>query len=133
MLELLVHGRVSSITPASDPLPTDAPTRQSQAHVIRFAPVSPSKMHVEGTSDVHDWSLDTSKVAGFLELNEPLFGAASPQASAPKSGDIEAHGEFFFPVRGFTSGNTAPMFSRNLPLSGVRLHEEHFPNCWELL
>jgi len=111
MLGLLAHGKVSSITPASDPLPTDTPTRQSHAHVIRFAPVSPSKMHIEGTSDVHDWSLDTSKVVGFLELNQPLFGPGSPQASGPKSGDLQAHAEFFFPVRGLSSGESAPMFS----------------------
>ena len=111
MLGLLAHGRVSSITPASDPLPMDTPTRKSQAHVIRFAPVSPSKMHVEGTSDVQDWSLDTSNVVGFLELNQPLFGPGSPQDSGLKPGDLQAQAEFFFPVKYFGNGYTASTFS----------------------
>jgi hypothetical protein len=85
--------------------------RQSQIGTFRFAPISPSKLHITGSSDAHDWSLDTTNVVGFLELNQPLFDSLSQQTSRPELGDLQAHGEFFFPVRQFSSGLSAPMFS----------------------
>ena len=107
-LQMLVHGKVSSVTPTVDPLPTKTANRQHQGHALRFAAVPPSKIHVEGTSNVHDWSLDNAKVVGFLELDQPLFG---PSATKTSPGDLNAHAEFYFPVRGFDSGYSAPMFS----------------------
>jgi hypothetical protein len=108
MLRLLVHGKVSSITPVADPLPMATVTRKSQGHTIRFAAVSPSKIHVEGTSDVVDWSLDTSKFVGFLELNQPLFAPSSSQGSPV---DLQAQAEFCIPVKYFGNGNTTSTFS----------------------
>jgi hypothetical protein len=110
-LILLAHGTVSSIAPAADPLPMDTATSQPQSHTLRFAAISPSKVHVEGSSDVHDWSLETTNVVGFLELNRPLFGSSPQQAGRPGPSDLQAEGEFFFPVRYFTSGYSTPMFS----------------------
>jgi YceI-like domain len=109
MLGIIAHGRVSSIGPAADPFPPDTATLPPQPHGIRFTPVSPSKMHLEGTSDVHDWSLDTTKVVGFLELDQRLLDPANSQTSLP--GDLRARAEFFFPVRHLCSGYSAPMFS----------------------
>jgi hypothetical protein len=108
MLRQLIHGKVSSITPAADPFPPATVTRKSQGHTIRFAVVSPSsKIHVEGTSDVVDWSLDTFKFVGFLELHQPLFAPSSSQGSPV---DLQAQAEFCFPVKYFGNGITASTF-----------------------
>jgi len=111
MLSLLAHGTVSSIIPTTDPLGSVKAITRRQSHVLRFAPVSPSKIHLEGTSDMYDWSLDSPQIVGFLELNQPLFDDATRQTSGLPPENLRAQGEFFLPVRHFTSGCSTPIFS----------------------
>jgi hypothetical protein len=124
ILGLLVHGKVSSIAPASDPFPTGTTAHSSQHDMLRFTSASASKLHVEGTSKMRiegtsnplDWSFDTTNVVGFLELNKTLFGPSTPKTSGAHPDDMQAHGEFFFPVRHFSGCNFTPMFSEKAVL-----------------
>jgi len=103
-LQLLAHGKVSSIATVSDPFAKG--TR-------RFTATIPSKLHIEGTSNVHDWSLESTNVVGFLDLNESVLdgGSSSQTLSNGVSDESRASGEFLFPVRYLSSRNSAPMFS----------------------
>ena len=111
MLTLLAHGRVSSIVTTTDPFRSGKADGRSQSHALRFAPVSPSKIHVEGTSDMYDWSLDSTQIVGFLELSQPLFDEQTRQTSRLPPEKLRAQGEFFLPVRHFTTGGSTPIFS----------------------
>lgn len=119
ILGLLVHGKVSSIAPATDPLPTGTVEHSIPRDTVRFTSASASTVHFEGTSEMRiegtsnplDWSFDTTNVVGFLELDKQLLGSSTPQTSGAQREATQAHGEFFFPVRHFSGCNFTSMFS----------------------
>ncbi len=111
MLGRIAHGKVTSIGPAADPLPPSGAVEPPHAQAIRFVPVPPSRIHIEGTSDVYDWSLDTTHVVGFVELNHPLPAPSTRQTQPLQLDTLLARAEFLLPVRHFNSPYSTPMFS----------------------
>ena len=73
--------------PAADPMTT-------------FAARSGSKMRIEGTSNIHDWQVESPFIGGYIEVG-PNFPADPDQAATP--GKIEAKGEVFIQVRSLKS------------------------------
>ncbi len=58
------------------------------------------KMRVEGTSNIHDWQVESSIVGGYLEVG-PNFPTEPGQSVTP--GKVEARGEAYVPVRSLFS------------------------------
>jgi hypothetical protein len=124
ILGLLVHGKVSSIAPAADPLPNGAAAHSTHPGMVRFTSVPASQVHIEGTSEMRiegtsnplDWSFDTTNVVGFLGLNKGLLGAPTQQTSGAQAEDTQVHGEFFLPVRHLRGGGFTRMFSEKAVL-----------------
>jgi len=63
-----------------------------------------SKVTIEGTSTVHDWSVEGGIISGFMELesNFPLNSASA----VPESAKLNAKVEVVIPVRALKSGQT---------------------------
>jgi hypothetical protein len=70
------------------------------ADAKRFDARSGSKMRIEGTSNIHDWQVESPLIAGFLEAG-PGFPTEPGQAAAP--GKIEAKAETYITVRSLKS------------------------------
>jgi hypothetical protein len=66
----------------------------------RFYARSGSKMRLEGTSNIHDWQVESSLIGGYLEVG-PGFPVEPGQAATP--GKVEAKAEPFIMVRSLKS------------------------------
>lgn len=60
------------------------------AQTTRFDARSGSKIRIEGTSNVHDWQVESSLIGGYLEVG-PGFPVAPGQSATP--GKVEARAE----------------------------------------
>ena len=65
-----------------------------------FAARSGSKMRIEGTSNIHDWQVESPFIGGFIEVG-PSFPMEPGQAATP--GKVEAKGDVFIQVRSLKS------------------------------
>ena len=65
-----------------------------------FAARSGSKMRIEGTSNIHDWQVESPFIGGFIEVG-PNFPMEPGQAVTP--GKVEAKGDVFIQVRSLKS------------------------------
>jgi hypothetical protein len=64
--------------------------------MTRFDAKSGSKMRIEGTSSVHDWQVESSLIAGYLEVG-PGFPVEPGQNATP--GKVEAKAEVKISIR----------------------------------
>jgi polyisoprenoid-binding protein YceI len=64
--------------------------------VVRYESQPGGKIKIDGTSSVHDWTVDTQIIAGFLEM-DPAFAADFKSFKKPKV-------EVTIPVRSLKSG-----------------------------
>src|SRR6267154_3738348 len=70
------------------------------AETTKFFAKSGSKMRLEGTSNIHDWQVESSLILGSLEVG-PNFPSEPGQSLAP--GKVDAHGEASVTVRSLKS------------------------------
>jgi len=70
------------------------------AEMTKFSARSGSKMRLEGTSNIHDWQVESSLIGGMLEVG-PNFPTEPGQVVSP--GKVEAKGEAFLTVRSLKS------------------------------
>jgi hypothetical protein len=70
------------------------------ADMTKFSARSGSKMRVEGTSNIHDWQVESPLIGGALEVG-PNFPSEPGQEVAP--GKIEATADAFLTVRSLKS------------------------------
>lgn len=86
-------------TPATEPATTPAAPAAPAAGLVRYeAMPTGSKMRMEGTSTLHDWTMDSTIIGGFLEA-EAGFPASSSKATA----------QVFTPVRSYKSSGGKKM------------------------
>jgi YceI-like domain len=110
LLTLLAHGTISSIRATTDPFPPKA-GEQPPTNSLRYTVAPASRAHISGSSDVYDWTLETTQLVGFLELNRPLFTKPTTESSSSPAEKLTAKAEFFLPLRHFSSGVCTPTFS----------------------
>src|ERR1035438_6244265 len=67
---------------------------------ITLAARSGSKMRIEGTSNIHDWQVESPLIGGMMEVG-PNFPLEPGQAATP--GKVEAKAEVFIQVRSLKS------------------------------
>ncbi|MDW8311068.1 MAG: YceI family protein, partial [Verrucomicrobiales bacterium] len=86
---------VTATTPAQ---PEAAPATSPGGAVRYDAQPTGSKAKIEGTSTIHDWTMESSVIGGFMEVdaNFPASALTDPNAARPKV-------EVFLPVRAFKS------------------------------
>lgn len=77
-----------------------APASRAADVLTRFDARSGSKMRIEGTSNIHDWQVESGLIGGFLEVG-PGFPTEPGQAVTP--GKIEAKVFVRIPVRSLAS------------------------------
>ena len=70
------------------------------AETTRFYARSGSKMRIEGTSNIHDWQVESPIIGGFIEVG-PGFPVEPGQAATP--GKVQAKAEPFVTVRSLKS------------------------------
>ncbi|MCW5555070.1 MAG: YceI family protein [Verrucomicrobiae bacterium] len=71
----------------------------AQTELVRFdAQPSGSKAKIAGTSSVHDWTMESIVIGGFMEVDPGFPGSALTNSSA-----IRPRVEVFLPVRAFKS------------------------------
>lgn len=75
-------------------------TAQAADQVTKFFARSGSKMRIEGTSNVHDWQVESPIIGGFIEVG-PDFPVEPGQAATP--GKVQAKAEPFVTVRSLKS------------------------------
>jgi hypothetical protein len=73
---------------------------QAADQTVKFYARSGSKMRMEGTSNIHDWQVESTLIGGFLEVG-PNFPSEPGQAATP--GKIEVQAEPFIMVRSLKS------------------------------
>jgi polyisoprenoid-binding protein YceI len=73
------------------------------ADLTKFDSKPGSKMKIDGTSSIHDWTVESGIVAGSMELDAAFV--ANPTAAKP--GKIAAKVETTIPVRSLKSGTKA--------------------------
>lgn len=73
------------------------------ADLTKFTAQPGSKVKIDGTSTVHDWTVEGGIIAGAMEL-DPAF-AADPTKAKP--GKVEAKVDATIPVRTIKSGKTS--------------------------
>ncbi|MBE0543127.1 MAG: YceI family protein [Verrucomicrobia bacterium] len=84
-------------TPVTETSESVRPTEQTE--LVRFdAQPSGSKAKIAGTSSVHDWTMESLVLGGFMEV-EPEF----PESALTNSNAIRPRVEVFMPVRAFKS------------------------------
>lgn len=91
-------------TPAPEAAPAglataDATAAAAPSGMVRYdAQPTGSKTKMEGTSTIHDWSMESAVIGGFMEVdaNFPVSALTDPAAAKPKV-------ELFMPVRSFKS------------------------------
>lgn len=77
----------------------DATAAAAPSGMVRYdAQPTGSKTKMEGTSTIHDWSMESAVIGGFMEVdaNFPVSALTDPAAAKPKV-------ELFMPVRSFKS------------------------------
>lgn len=79
-------------------------TLHSQAATRFAAQPTGSKMRIDGTSNIHDWTVDSALIGGWIEVDEK-FPAAPAAAIAP--GKFEVKALVSISVRSLKSGKTA--------------------------
>jgi hypothetical protein len=72
----------------------------ASAQTTTFAARSGSKMRIEGTSNIHDWQVESPFIGGMIEVG-PNFPMDPGQTVTP--GKVEAKGEVFIQVRSLKS------------------------------
>lgn len=86
-----------TVTATAPAQPQAAPTPATGT--VRYdARPTGSKAKIEGTSTIHDWTMESSVIGGFMEVdaNFPASALSDPNAARPKV-------EVFLPVRAFKS------------------------------
>lgn len=73
---------------------------QAAEQMTRFYAKSGSKMRIEGTSNIHDWQVESPLIGGYLEVG-PGFPVEPGQTVTP--GKVDAHAEPFIMVRSLKS------------------------------
>ena len=73
---------------------------QAADEATRFYARSGSKLRLEGTSNIHDWQVESSLIGGYLEVG-PGFPVEPGQAATP--GKVQAKAEPFIMVRSLKS------------------------------
>jgi polyisoprenoid-binding protein YceI len=71
---------------------------------VRFVGQPGSKVRLEGTSTIHDWTMDGGIIGGFLELDSGF--STDPAATDLKPGKVTATASARIPVRSIKSGKT---------------------------
>lgn len=77
-----------------------APASRAADALTHFDARSGSKMRIEGTSNIHDWQVESGLIGGFMEVG-PGFPVEPGQAVAP--GKLEAKVFVRIPVRSLAS------------------------------
>ena len=70
------------------------------ADMVKFSARSGSKMRLEGTSNIHDWQVESTLIGGYLEAGQG-FPTEPGQNCTP--GKVEAKGEAFVTARSLKS------------------------------
>lgn len=91
--QTLITGTVALLLLAAAALP-------AAGQMTTFAARSGSKMRIEGTSNIHDWQVESTLIAGFIEVG-PNFPMDPSQAATP--GKVDAKGEVSIPARSLKS------------------------------
>ena len=73
---------------------------QAADQMTTYAARSGSKMRIEGTSNIHDWQVESPIIGGMIEVG-PGFPTEPGQAVTP--GKVEAKAEVFIQVRSLKS------------------------------
>ena len=92
--QILISGTITLLLAAS--CRCKPPTRTAKFYAAR----SGSKMRIEGTSNIHDWQVESSIIGGMMEVG-PGFPTEPGQAATP--GKIDAKVEAFVTVRSLKS------------------------------
>jgi len=77
-----------------------AASLQAASQMTTYAARSGSKMRIEGTSNIHDWQVESPFIGGLMEVG-PGFPLEPGQAVTP--GKVEAKAEVFIQVRSLKS------------------------------
>src|ERR1035438_9055764 len=85
----LIAGTIALSLLVTAPLP-------AADQMTTFTSRSGSKMRIEGTSNIHDWQVESPLIGGMMEVG-PNFPTEPGQAATP--GKVEAKGEVFIQVR----------------------------------
>lgn len=90
-----------SVTPVPVPVPTDAKAvAPSTGPKVRLFARAGSKLRIEGTSNIHDWQVESAIIGGSVEVG-PNFPLDPSSATGP--GVVEISGEVFATVRSLKS------------------------------
>jgi hypothetical protein len=89
----LIAGTIALSLLVTAPLP-------AADQMTTFTSRSGSKMRIEGTSNIHDWQVESPLIGGMMEVG-PNFPTEPGQAATP--GKVEAKGEVFIQVRSLKS------------------------------
>ena len=92
----------ASDTVADKPASTAVAATASPGAVRYEAQSTGSKMSIEGTSSLHDWTMDSTMVGGYLEA-DPKF----PESALTDAGASKPVVSVFMPVRSFKSGKAS--------------------------
>src|ERR1051326_484873 len=96
MKKFRIHSLISLATMA---LATTLPAQ----NLTKFESKPGTKLRMDGTSSIHDWSVETGIVAGSMELDSSFL--ANPTSAKP--GTIPAKVQTTLPVRSLKSGTKA--------------------------
>jgi polyisoprenoid-binding protein YceI len=96
------------------------------ADTTKFSARSGSKMRMEGTSNIHDWQVESPLILGYLEVGSN-FPVEPGQSVSP--GKVEAKGEASVTVRSLKSieKDGKPYSDRMDEVMGEKLKMEQFP------
>ena len=70
-----------------------------------FKALPSSKMKIDGTSTIHDWTIEGNIIGGSFEIDSTF--PVEPAAAAPKPGKVNAKGNVVIPVRSLKSEKTS--------------------------
>jgi hypothetical protein len=91
--QILIAGKITLLLLAALSL-------QAADQKTTYAARSGSKMRMEGTSNIHDWQVESSIIGGWMEVG-PGFPTEPGQAATP--GKVDAKAEAFITVRSLKS------------------------------
>src|ERR1041384_3880604 len=85
-----------------------AGTLQAQNTVLYKGQPRGSKVRIDGTSTIHDWSVEGELVPGSFEIDSSVQIDPTQQSIAGlKDGKVPAKGNVMIPVRSLKSGKTS--------------------------